>query len=138
MVAFFIFSLAPVCVASINVSVRWWLLVKTQFLVVDVLNLSSLEQKWLFSLFLKRALSFILLKKSWNCLFSSFLSIVFCVVTKIRFYLTFKGIVTKSLFTRINYLTCYSPSQNIGDFFCLSTVSIHHMQYGARLLSPEF
>ena len=47
------------------------------------LNLSSSEERFLFFLLLKWALSFTRLKKSSSCLFIVFLLIVFCVGTKV-------------------------------------------------------
>ena len=61
------------------------IVVGIQLLFVGFLNLSSSEDRFLFFLLLKSALSFICLEKSSKCLFYVSLLIVFCVGTKFKF-----------------------------------------------------
>ena len=63
------------------------IVVGIQLLFVGFLNLSSSEDRFLFFLLLKSALSFICLEKSSNCLFYVSLLIVFCVGMKFKFLL---------------------------------------------------
>ena len=96
-------------VASINVSMQWWLLVNIQFLLVCFLNLSSWKERFVFFLFLKNALSFIRLKKSSNCLFVVSLLIVFCVGTKFKFLFKSLKVSLQNLLV-LRLITCSAGS----------------------------
>ena len=82
---FLAFSWISLRVASINISILWWLLVGIQFLFVGFLNLYSSEERFLFFFILKWAWSFVCLKKYSRCLFIISLLTAFCVRKKLKF-----------------------------------------------------
>ena len=82
--AFLTFPWISKRVASINVSMLWWLMAGIKFLFFGFLNLHSSEEKFLFFLFWNEW-SFVCPKKYSTFLFIISLLIAFCVRTKLKF-----------------------------------------------------